>query len=220
MKVLSLVLGLVAFVVSVYTLMCVTSFIVSWFPEARSKKFAAFLAKFTDPFFNLFKGKNLLNYEEFDLTPLVGVYILSVISSILSGISHGRIRIYIILSRFLRTTESWLSGILGVIFIVALVRWIVLQTKKNKTEETSSAETSTEESKEVAETTEENKDSKLSKFDALLKKIAFNIAGKLSKTECDYQKALMYTWIASFVADIVVSIVFTILVKVVMLIPV
>lgn len=221
MKVLSLVLGLVAFVVSVYTFMCVLSFILTWFPEARSKKFGAFLAKFTDPFFNIFKDKKLLSFEEFDLTPLVGVYALTVVSSILSGISsRGRIRVWLILSRFLRTTQSWLTSILGVIFLVALIRWIFLQSKKNKADEAATETTSTEEAKEVAETSEEKKEPKVARFEALLKAIAFKVAGKFSKTECDYEKALLYTWIAAFVADIIVCVLFTILEKIVMLIPV
>ena len=171
---ISAILGLLSAAVTIYTMLCFLNIIISWFPGAKFTGFGKAISALTDPYMNFFSRSGWLTFGNIDFSPILSIGVLSVISSILGGItSTGRIYIGGILATIIAMLWNVGSSLLSIVFLLVLIRWIVLTIKHGYTPYNSA----------------------WNNIDQFLQKIAFKVAGTFVKSTFSYQKALLITWI-------------------------
>lgn len=169
-----LILSILSAVVTLYTILCFISIVLTWIPGAKFTKFGRFIASATDPYLNFFSRFNFLRIGNIDFSPIISIGLLSVVSSILSGIqSSGRIWFGGILSTIILMLWNIISSIMSIFFLLVLIRWIVLIVQKGRT----------------------SFDSGWNQVDQLLNKFTYKVASTFTKSSMSYQKSLLITWI-------------------------
>lgn len=187
MNIISTILSLLSAIVSVYTIMCFIDIVMSWLPGAKFTKFGKFISSVCDPYMNFFSKFGLLRFGNIDFSPIISIGILSLVSSILAGIqSTGRIYFGGILATIISMLWSIISSLLGILFLLVLIRWIVLMAKHGQTPYNSG----------------------WNQIDTILQRFTYKIANTFSKKSISYQKSLLITWITFFVILIVGSVLF------------
>lgn len=185
------ILSLLSAVLTVYTILCFINIIMSWIPGLKFTAFGRFISNATDPFLNFFAKWGFLRIGNIDFSPIISIGILSLASSILAGIQgSGRIYIGGILATIIFMLWNIVSSLLGIFFLLVLIRWIVLLVKKGRTEYGSAWE----------------------QVDLVLTKFSYKIATRFSRDSINYQKSLLITWITFLVFLIVGRILINILV--------
>ena len=171
---ISAILGILSAAVTIYTMLCFLNIIISWFPGAKFTGFGKAISTLTDPYMNFFSRSGWLTFGNIDFSPILSIGILSVISSILGGItSTGRIYVGGILGTIVAMLWNVSTSILSILFLLLIVRWIVLTVKHGYTPYTSA----------------------WNNVDQFLQRLAFKVAGTFVKSSLSYQKALLITWI-------------------------
>lgn len=175
------ILSVLSAVVTIYTLICFLSIILSWFPGARFTSFGRFISKISDPYMNFFSKWGWLRIGNIDFSPLISIGLLSVLSSILAGI-QGTGRIYFggILATVILMLWNIISSLLTIFLILVFVRWIVLLINKDQT----------------------SFDSGWNQIDMIINKISYKVAGTFTKKSISYQKSLLITWITLLVISV------------------
>ncbi len=129
------ILTILSFAVSLYAFLCLISILMSWFPGAKFTSIGRFIDSLTSPYLNFFSKKIPLAFGRIDFSPIISIGILSIVTSILSGISStGRIYvggIFDMILRMLWETVLWLASLL---LVVIIVRLIVLVINKGHTD--------------------------------------------------------------------------------------
>lgn len=175
------ILSVLSAVVTIYTLICFLSIILSWFPGAKFTSFGRFISKISDPYMNFFSKWGWLRIGNIDFSPLISIGLLSVLSSILAGI-QGTGRIYFggILATVILMLWNIISSLLTIFLILVFVRWIVLLINKGQT----------------------SFDSGWNQIDMIINKISYKVAGTFTKKSISYQKSLLITWITLLVISV------------------
>ncbi|MBQ5400734.1 MAG: YggT family protein [Treponema sp.] len=193
-----LILSILSAVVSVYAILCVVRIILTWIPPASGNGFTNFLAKICDPYLNLFKNIKWLRFGGFDLSPALGLCILSAVSTLLGSFSSGQ---GFSLSHLLQTIVglAWnmANSVLIFITVVLIVRLITILV--NKTTYTSNPF--------------------LSAIDSSLGALAGRVSRPFFKNS-NYKSQLIAAIIALVIASLVGSIVIGTLCNLIGLIPV
>ena len=172
---ISAILGILSAAVTIYTMLCFLNIIISWFPGAKFTSIGRAISALTDPYMNFFSRSGWLTFGNIDFSPILSIGILSVISSILGGItSTGRIYVGGILGTIIIMLWNVSTSILSILFLLLLVRWIVLTVKHGYTPYNSA----------------------WNNIDQFLQRLAFKVAGTFVKSTLSYQKALLITWIS------------------------
>ena len=170
----STILGILSAIINIYTILCVISIILTWFPGAKFTAFGKFLSSICDPYLNLFSKSGKLRIGNIDFSPILAIGILSLLTTILSRITlTGRIFFGGILAAIVSLFWNLGSSLLGILTIIILVRWIVLLVKKGYTPY----------------------DSGWNNVDAMLQKPVYKISSTFSKNPVSYQTALLISWI-------------------------
>ncbi len=166
--------SLISFVLLVYTILCCINVLLSWFPGAKFTKFGKAVCSITDPYMNFFSKKGLFRIGYFDFSPVISIGILVLLSSIIGGIvTTGRIFFGGILSTIISMIWSLASSLLGILFLLVLIRWIFLKVNKNQTSSTSIWYS----------------------IDGFLQNLASKISSTFNKKSISYDKQLLITWI-------------------------
>lgn len=175
------ILSVLSAVVTIYTLICFLSIILSWFPGAKFTSFGRFISKISDPYMNFFSKWGWLRIGNIDFSPLISIGLLSVLSSILARI-QGTGRIYFggILATVILMLWNIISSLLTIFLILVFVRWIVLLINKGQT----------------------SFDSGWNQIDMIINKISYKVAGTFTKKSISYQKSLLITWITLLVISV------------------
>lgn len=170
----STILGILSAIINIYTILCVISIILTWFPGAKFTAFGKFLSSICDPYLNLFSKSGKLRIGNIDFSPILAIGILSLLTTILSRITlTGRIFFGGILAAIVSLFWNLGSSLIGILTIIILVRWIVLLVKKGYTPY----------------------DSGWNNVDAMLQKPVYKISSTFSKNPVSYQTALLISWI-------------------------
>ena len=170
----STILGILSAIINIYTILCVISIILTWFPGAKFTAFGKFLSSICDPYLNLFSKSGKLRIGNIDFSPILAIGILSLLTTILSRITlTGRIFVGGLLAAIVSLFWNLGSSLLGILTIIILVRWIVLLVKKGYTPY----------------------DSGWNNVDAMLQKPVYKISSTFSKNPVSYQTALLISWI-------------------------
>ena len=175
---ISAVLGLLSAAVTIYTILCFVDIIISWFPGAKFTSFGKAVSAICDPYMNFFSRGGWLTFGNIDFSPILAIGVLSVIASILGGITAtGHIYLGGILSTVISMLWNVSTSIISILFLIALIRWIVLTVKHGYTPYNSA----------------------WNNVDQFLQKLAYRIGGTFVKTGLSYSKALLITWIVLLV---------------------
>lgn len=124
------VLNILAALILLYTVACFVAVILTWFPGAKFTAFGRVLSKFTDPYMNFFRRIRWMRVGYVDFSPILALAVLSLASSILSGITAtGHISFGGTLSSIILMVWGLARSVLILIFVIVLVRFIVVAIK-------------------------------------------------------------------------------------------
>lgn len=121
------ILSILSAVVTLYSMICLVSIIMTWFPGAKFTTVGRFISKLADPFMNLFRNIRWLRVGYVDFSPIIGLGILSLISSVLGGITAtGTIRFGYTLATIIIMVWNLCRSLISFLLIIMLVRFIVI----------------------------------------------------------------------------------------------
>ena len=129
---MNVIFGIIATVLTIYSLLCFFRIILTWIPEMSYSKAAQFLAGICDPYMNIFRGIKWLRMGSFDFSPALGLCLLGAFSSLFKMLSNGgMISIGIIIAMGIQIISSIISSLLTFIIIVFAVRLLVILMNRN-----------------------------------------------------------------------------------------
>ncbi len=116
---------IVSAVVSIYMLLCIVRIFFSWVPSLINTKGGRLIARFTDPYLELFRDIPLFRTPNVDFSPIVALAVLSVINNLFMTLSYAvRITFGFILSLLLDAGWSAISFLLGFFLVIVFIRTI------------------------------------------------------------------------------------------------
>jgi YggT family protein len=102
----------------------------TWFAGPSQPGFIAFLARFTDPYLNLFRGMRFLRFQYLDLSPVAALILLQVLITITTRISLERSIWFGLILYLVIEQVGQALGFLFIFFgVLALVRLIAILAK-------------------------------------------------------------------------------------------
>lgn len=185
------ILSILSAAIIIYTIICLISIFMTWIPGAKFTKFGKVISSIADPYLKVFSGRGWLRFGNIDFSPILAIGILTLISSILGGITTtGRIYFGGILATVLSMVWSVCSSILTIFFLLILIRWIVLLVNKGQ----------------VAT------DSAWYQLDLMLQKFVYKLGNTFFKRNLTYQKALLVSWLSLGIIWAITRVLFGILI--------
>lgn len=168
------ILSMISGVIAIYTLLCLIDIFMSWIPGLRYTAFGKFIASLCEPYLNMFSKWGFLRIGNIDFSPVISLGLLSLLSSIVSGITRtGRIYLGGILGTVIYMCWSVISSLLTILLVLVFIRWIVLLIKHGQT----------------------SYDSGWARVDELISRFSYKVSGTFIKGNMNYQKSLLVTWI-------------------------
>ena len=168
------ILGILSAIINIYTILCVISIILTWFPGAKFTPFGKGISSICDPYLNLFSKSGKLRIGNIDFSPILAIGILSLLTTILSRITlTGLIYFCGILGSIISMLWNLVSSLAGIFAILILIRWIVLLVKKGYTPY----------------------ESAWNNVDAMLQKPVYKITNTFTKKPVSYQNALIISFV-------------------------
>lgn len=167
-----------AAVFNLYSIVCIVTIFMSWAPGLKFTSFGKFMTAITDPYLKIFSKIRFLTIGYVDFSPIIGIGILSLLSSICSRIANtGRIYFGGILGSIIYMIWNLCSTIIVVLVIVILIRWIVLLVNHGQTPYNSA----------------------WNQIDEFLSKISYKCSKPFTRKPVKYQTSLLVTWITGAV---------------------
>ena len=192
------ILSFISAVIIIYTILCLISIFMSWVPGAKFTSFGRFITRITDHYLNIFSGRGWLRFGNIDFSPIIAIAILSLLSSILGGITTtGVLHFGSILALIVSMLWSISSSLITIILLLILIRWIVLLVNKGQV----------------------SVNSAWYQLDLMLQKFVYKIGNTFFKTNLTYQKALLVSWISLALILVIVRILTIILMNLCNMIP-
>ena len=186
------ILSFLSAAIIIYTIICLISIFMTWIPGAKFTKFGKIISAITDPYLRIFSGRGWLRFGNIDFSPILAIGILSLLSSILGGItSAGRIYFGGILATIISMLWSVCSSILTIFFLLILIRWIVLLVNKGQV----------------------STNSAWYQLDLMLQKFVYKLGNTFFRNNLTYQKALLVSWISILVIMTILRILTAILIN-------
>lgn len=168
------ILSIISFVILCYVILCCINVFMSWIPGAKFTSFGKFVSKVTNPYMNFFSKSGKLRIGNIDFSPVLSIGLLTLLASILSQIaSSGFIHVGVILSAIFNMLFSLVISLLGVLFLLVFIRWIVFIANKKTTPYNSI----------------------WNSIDGFLNNLSTKITGTFIKRTMSYDKKLLATWI-------------------------
>ena len=192
------ILSTLSALIVIYTIMCLISIFMSWIPGAKFTKFGRFISSVTEPYLRIFSRKGWLRFGNIDFSPIIAIAILSLLSSILGGITRtGIIRFSDILVLIVSMLWSVTSSLLTIIFLLVFIRWIVLIANKGQV----------------------SVNSAWYQLDLMLQQFVYKIGNTFVKSNMTYKKALLISWISIALIFVILRILTIILMNLCGMIP-
>ena len=167
-----------AAVLNFYSIVCMVEIFMSWAPGLKFTSFGRFMTGVTDPYLRIFSRMRFLTIGCVDFSPIIGIGILSLLSSILSRIANtGRIYFGGILASIVYMIWNLFSTIVGIFALFIFIRWIVLLVNHGQTPYNSA----------------------WNQIDQFLQKISYKISKIISRKPVKYQTSLLISWITGAV---------------------
>ncbi len=192
------ILSFLSAVIIIYTILCLISIFMTWIPGAKFTRFGKIISSITDPYLRVFSRRGWFRFGNIDFSPILAIGILSLVSSILGGITTtGRIYFGGILATILNMLWSVCSSLLTIFFLLILIRWIVLLANKGQV----------------------STNSAWYQLDLMLQKFVYKLGNSFVKNSLTYQKALLISWISIGIIWVIARILFGILIMLCYKIP-
>ena len=171
---MKIVLTLLSLIVIIYTILCFINVMLSWIPGSKFTKFGRFISSICDPYMNLFSNRGWFRIRNMDFSPIISIGLLSILTSILAAIS-GSVKVTFgsILAMILNMVLDLLSFVLGMLFLLLLIRWITLMINKGQI----------------------NSNSIWYHLDSYLTNISRRISEIFARKYLSYQNSLLISWI-------------------------
>jgi len=120
----------VSFLLSIYNIMILVRIITSWIQPVRPVRSSSLLdiiARFTDPFLNIFRRVKFLRFQRFDFSVLLALMSISIVQNIISTYSvTGKMSVGYILATIVQSLWwSFFSIFLGIIIILLIIRLVL-----------------------------------------------------------------------------------------------
>ncbi|MCR5061749.1 MAG: YggT family protein [Treponema sp.] len=184
------ILSILSAVFYLYALLCLANVLLSWIPGLKFTAVGKFISKVTDPYMNFFSRRGIFRIGNIDFSPIVSLGILTLISTILANIQRtGKIFIGGIIATIFGSLWGIVQSLCGLLFLLILIRWIVLLSNHGVTPY----------------------DSIWTRFDQILNRMVYKISGVFYKKPINYQNALLISWIALLVFEILGTILISII---------
>lgn len=165
-------------VTNFYCLICVVAVFMTWIPGIKFTPFGKFISAITDPYLNLFSKMKFLTLANIDFSPMVGIALMSLISSILAKIAQtGRIYFGGILAAIIYMVWNLFSTLATIFVILILIRWIVLFVNHHQTPYGSA----------------------WNQIDMILEKISWKITKLFVRKPVSYTTSLLISWVTGAV---------------------
>lgn len=195
---MKIVLTLLSLIVIIYTILCFINVMLSWIPGSKFTKFGRFISSICDPYMNLFSNRGWFRIRNMDFSPIISIGLLSILTSILAAIS-GSVKVTFgsILAMILNMALDLLSFVLGMLFLLLLIRWITLMINKGQT----------------------NSNSLWYHLDSYLTNISRKISEIFARKYLSYQNSLLISWITILLVLIISSQLLRILIGLCLKIP-
>ena len=195
---MKIVLTLLSLIVIIYTILCFINVMLSWIPGSKFTKFGRFISSICDPYMNLFSNRGWFRIRNMDFSPIISIGLLSILTSILAAIS-GSVKVTFgsILAMILNMVLDLLSFVLGMLFLLLLIRWITLMINKGQT----------------------NSNSIWHHLDSYLTNISRKISEIFARKYLSYQNSLLISWITILLVLIISSQLLRILIGLCLKIP-
>lgn len=146
----------------------------TWIPGLKFTSFGKFISAITDPYLNLFSKIKFLRVGMIDFSAMLGVGVLSLLSSIFARISAtGRIYLGGILFSIIYMIWNICSTLIIIFTILIFIRWLNLVIKKGQTPYNSS----------------------WNQIDLVLQKVTWKISKIFARKPIKYQSSLLISWI-------------------------
>ena len=175
---MQIALSFLSALIIIYTILCLISIFMSWIPGAKFTKFGKFITAITEPYLRIFSGRGWLRFGNIDFSPIIAIALLSLLSSILGGITTtGRLYFGGILATIVSMLWSVCSSLITIFFLLILIRWIVLLVNKGQV----------------------STDSAWYQLDLLLQKFVYKLGNTFFKNNLTYRKALLVSWVSLLV---------------------
>ena len=111
--------------VSLYSLLCIVRVFFTWVPDLNYSPFGKLLARICDPWLNAFRKFNFTRNSPVDISPVISVGVLIMISSVFKQIAHSRsFSPLVIVAVIVQMAWSVISSLLTFFNILLLVRLI------------------------------------------------------------------------------------------------
>ncbi len=128
---LQLAFRIAASLISLYSFLCFIRIILTWVPGLSYSSFTRFLSKICDPYLNLFRGIKWLQPGSFDLSPALGLSLLTVASYLLTSFSRtGAFRVGSFLGLIVGIIWSIANSILIFLIVLMVMRIIIILVQK------------------------------------------------------------------------------------------
>ncbi|MCQ2574277.1 MAG: YggT family protein [Treponema sp.] len=126
------IFSIIASFITVYTILCFINIILTWFPGAKYTRFGQGLSKITDPYLRIFSKLRWTHVGYVDFSPIISLGLLSLLSTIFGSIaSTGRLYFGRAIAEIFRSIWGLCSSLLGFLFLLMLIRFIVILLKNN-----------------------------------------------------------------------------------------
>lgn len=132
MDFLFFIVGSLGSLISLYSLICLVRIFITWVPSIAHSTFGRLLAQICDPWLGLFRKFNITKRMGIDVSPIIAIGVLALVSSVFSEIA--RVQSFspgIILAMTLGMIWSIVSSLLTFFNIIVIVRLIAELFKKN-----------------------------------------------------------------------------------------
>jgi len=126
-QVLSTVFQLITMVLVFYFIALMLRILSSWFVSSRKPAWLEVLAKFTDPYLDLFRRIGFLRFRSFDLSPVLALGLVYIAFTISYSISlEHRVWFGLVVALFIQVIGSSISFLFVIFAVLAAIRLIAI----------------------------------------------------------------------------------------------
>ncbi|MGI9256413.1 MAG: YggT family protein [Salinispira sp.] len=109
-------------IIDFYLLLISLRILLSWFAGGMNNAGMNILSRVTEPYLSIFRRARFFHVGLLDFSPLIGIFVLLFVSSLLRNFSLGHISAAVTLAVLAQTLFNAVSSITSVFFIIVLVR--------------------------------------------------------------------------------------------------
>lgn len=183
--VLANLFSIISVALNIYTIVCFAAIVVSWIPGLKFTAFGKFIYAITEPYMGFFSKKGWFRFGRLDFSPILSIGLLSILTTlfanlagaIASGIPLSRSFAVVTLNSLITGPFQIASSLLGFLWLLLLIRWIILLATHGTT----------------------SYNSAWNSFDDMISRLTYKISQIFTKKPISYKTSLLISWITVLV---------------------